>query len=220
MKIIGVNGSPRKSWNTAVLVMKALEGAAATGATTELFHLYDIDFKGCRSCFACKTIGGRSYGLCNVKDGLLPVLRKIADADALVIGSPIYLGSVTGEIRSFLERLLYPFLAYTLPIGTLFPKKMATAFIYSMNSSEEQSRMRGYEYIFKNHEYYLGTILGSCESLCCFDTCQLDDYSKILMETYDPVKKAERRKDVFPQDCHNAYELGKRLVLGLIAGGK
>jgi len=58
MQVIGINGSPRKQWNTATLVAKALEGAAAQGAQTELVHLYDLDFKGCTSCFACKTRGG------------------------------------------------------------------------------------------------------------------------------------------------------------------
>jgi multimeric flavodoxin WrbA len=60
MNVIGINGSPRKQWNTATLVTKALEGAAALGAATEQFHLYDLDFKGCKSCFACKTRGGNS----------------------------------------------------------------------------------------------------------------------------------------------------------------
>lgn len=54
MKVIGFNGSPRKNWNTAILLNKALEGSASLGAETELIHLYDIDYKGCTSCFACK----------------------------------------------------------------------------------------------------------------------------------------------------------------------
>lgn len=45
MQVIGINGSPRTQWNTAILVAKALEGAAAQGAQTELVHLYDLDFK-------------------------------------------------------------------------------------------------------------------------------------------------------------------------------
>jgi len=45
MTVIGINGSPRKQWNTATLVKKALGGAAAQGAATELIHLYDLDFK-------------------------------------------------------------------------------------------------------------------------------------------------------------------------------
>ncbi|MDQ1253622.1 MAG: hypothetical protein QG646_2808 [Euryarchaeota archaeon] len=51
MKVIAVNGSPRKKWNTATLLEKALEGAASEGAETELIHLYDFNFKGEKRCF-------------------------------------------------------------------------------------------------------------------------------------------------------------------------
>jgi len=64
MKIIGINGSPRKAWNTAILLNKAMEGAASKGAETELIQLYDLNYKGCTSCFACKIKNGKSYGKC------------------------------------------------------------------------------------------------------------------------------------------------------------
>ena len=212
MQVIGINGSPRKQWNTATLVAKALEGAAEQGAQTELVHLYDLDFKGCTSCFACKTRGGKSYGCCAMKDGLTPLLEKIATADALVIGSPVYFGSVTGETRSFMERLLFPYLTYTVPYGTLFPKKLATAFIYTMNVPEERSREFGYEYFIKANERYGQMLLGSSESLCAFDTCQVDDYSKVVIESFDPLHKAQRRAEALPLDCKRAFELGRRLA--------
>jgi multimeric flavodoxin WrbA len=211
MNVIGINGSPRKQWNTATLVAKALEGAAAQGASTELVHLYDLDFKGCKSCFACKTRGGKSYGKCVLNDDLAPVLEKIAAADALVIGSPIYFGTVTGETRSFLERLLFPYLTYTKPYGTLFPRKIKTGFIYTMNVSEEMSKEYGYEQIFKTNERYAQMLLGDAESLCAFDTCQVDDYPKVVIESFDPVHKARRRAEVLPVECQRAFELGKRL---------
>ena len=212
MTIIGINGSPRKQWNTATVVAKALEGAATQGAATELVHLYDLDFKGCTSCFACKTRGGKSYGRCAMKDGLTPVLAKIASADALVIGSPIYFGSVTGETRSFLERLLFPYLTYTVPYGTLFPQKLATAFIYTMNVTEERSREFGYEYFIKANEGYAQMLLGTAESLCAFDTCQVDDYGKVVIESFDPVHKAKRLVEALPLDCQRAFDLGRRLA--------
>jgi hypothetical protein len=59
-----------------MLLEKAVEGAKSVGAEAELIHLYDLDFKGCISCFACKTLGGKSYGRCAVKDGLAPVLER------------------------------------------------------------------------------------------------------------------------------------------------
>ena len=49
MKVIAINGSPRKKWNTATMLEKALEGATSEGAETELIHLYDLNFKGCTS---------------------------------------------------------------------------------------------------------------------------------------------------------------------------
>ena len=212
MNVIGINGSPRKQWNTATLVAKALEGTAAQGAATELIHLYDLDFKGCASCFACKTRGGKSYGKCAIKDDLAPVLEKIAAADALVVGSPIYFGAVTGEARSFLERLLFPYLTYTVPYGTLFPRKIRTGFIYTMNVPEEISKKFGYDQIFKTNERYTRLLLGPAESLCAFDTCQVDDYSKVVIESFDPVHKARRRAEVLPLECQRAFELGQRLA--------
>ena len=122
--VIAINGSPRKTWNTATLLEHALKGAASAGAATELVHLYDLDFKGCTSCFSCKLKGGKSYGNCAMQDGLTPVLEKIRDADALIMGSPIYVGTPTGEMRSFLERLVFPYLVYDQKRSTLFPKKI------------------------------------------------------------------------------------------------
>ncbi len=57
MKVMAINGSPGKTWNTATLLQKALKGAASQGSDPELVHLYDLAFTGCTSCFACKIRG-------------------------------------------------------------------------------------------------------------------------------------------------------------------
>ena len=91
MKIIALNGSPRKKkWNTVTLLDKALEGAASVGAETELVHLYDLSFSGCVSCFACKKKSRKQDCVCALKDDLAPVLEQIKEADALIVGSPVY----------------------------------------------------------------------------------------------------------------------------------
>jgi multimeric flavodoxin WrbA len=212
MKVIAFNGSPRKKWNTATLLEKALEGAALQGAKTELFHLYDLNFKGCISCFACKTRGGKSYGRCAVKDDLTPIFRKIGKADAVILGSPIYFGSVSGEMKSFMERLLFPYLTYTDPPQSLFPGKIKTGFIYTMNTTEHQMRERGYVQLFTLNEMVLRTIFGDSEYMCSFDTYQFDDYSKVVSSRFDPRKKAQRRKEIFPEDCEKAFEMGSRFA--------
>jgi multimeric flavodoxin WrbA len=212
MKVMAVNGSPRKTWNTATLLKKALKGAASQGADTELVHLYDLNFKGCISCFACKTRGGKSYGRCAVKDDLRPIFKKIEAADALILGSPIYFGLVSGEMRSFMERLLFPYFTYTEPPQSLFPKKIPTGFIYTMNVSEEMMQAWGYEQLFGNHQRLLQMVFGASEFLCSCDTYQFKDYAKVVADRFDPEKKAKRRREVFPQDCAKALALGARFA--------
>ena len=212
MKAIAFNGSPRKKWNTATLLKKALEGAASKGAETELVHLYDLDFKGCISCFACKTIGGKSYGRCAVKDDLTPVFRKIEGADAVILGSPIYFGTVTGEMRSFMERLLFPYSTYTDPPQSLFPGKIKSAFIYTMGVTEKMMKELNYTQHFDRNEMILKRIYGTSEYMCSLDTYQFDDYSKVLSTRFDPVKKAKRREEVFPKDCERAFQMGAGLI--------
>ena len=211
-KIIAINGSPRKKWNTATLLKNALEGAESQGAETELVNLYDLDFKGCKSCFSCKTKGSRSYGKCAVKDDLTPILERIEDVDAIILGSPIYLGTVTGAMRSFIERLIFPYLTYTDPIQSLFPKKIHSAFIYTMNIAEEQIEEYGYATQFNTNENYLNLIFGESESLFGYDTYQFRDYSKVVADRFDEKKKAKRRKEVFPEDCKKAFEMGARFA--------
>jgi len=214
MKITAFNGSPRKKWNTATLLEKALEGAASRGAATELIHLYDLDFKGCASCFSCKTKGGKSYGRCAVKDDLTPVFQMIEQTDGIILGSPIYLGTVTGgEMRSFMERLIFPYLTYTTPLRSLFPKKIPTGFIYTMNVTEDRMKHVYTQHIGINEEL-MRAIFGASESLFSFDTYQFKDYSKVVCERFDPEKKAKRRKEVFPKDCENAFEMGVRFAQG------
>jgi multimeric flavodoxin WrbA len=212
MKAIGVNGSARKKWNTGTLLEKAIGGAASQGAETELFHLYDLNYKGCISCFACKTKNNKSYGKCAVKDGLTPVLKKVNEADVIILGSPIYFGSVTGEMRSFMERLLFPLMTYTDPPGSLLSRKVRTAFIYTLGATEDIARERGFDKHIVANEMLMKMVFGASETVCSYDTYQFDDYSKVYAPRFDPEKKAKVRAEVFPIDGEKAFEMGTRLV--------
>lgn len=218
MKAIAVNGSPRKAWNTATLLGQALSGAEANGAETELVHLYGLSYKGCISCFACKEIGGKSYGRCGARDELGPVLDRIREADILILGSPIYLRTETGEMRSFMERLLFPYLTYTPGYASIFPGKLQTAFIYTMNVSEENLAAYGQDASTAASRNALIRTFGNCELLLCTDTLQFQDYSKYLCTVFDSDAKAKRRQEVFPKDCARAYELGAKLALAAKEG--
>ena len=212
MKVIAFNGSPRKKWNTATLLEKALEGAASKGAETQLIHLYDLDYKVCKSCFACKTIGGQSYGKCAIPDELTPIFEEIEKVDSIILGSPIYFGTVSGEMRSFMERLMFPYFTYTNPPQSLFPKKINVGFIYTMGVTPELMKEFGYDHHFGRYEKTLKMIFGALESLYSCDTFQFKDYSKVVADRFDPKKKAERRRKIFPKDCERAFSMGVRLV--------
>jgi multimeric flavodoxin WrbA len=212
MNAIAINGSPRKKWNTAILLEKALKGAKSQGAKTELLHLYDYNYKGCISCFACKKKNGKSYGKCAVKDGLTPVLKKVGEADVILFGSPIYFGTVTGEMKSFLERLFFPLMTYTDPPGSLLTRKVRTAFIYTLGATKKMARERGFDKHIALNEMLIKMILGTSETLCSYDTYQFENYSKIYAPRFDPEKKAKVRAKVFPMDCEKGFEMGARLV--------
>lgn len=209
MKIIAINGSPRKNWNTHLLLQKCLEGANAKGAETELINLYDINFKGCTSCFACK-LKGSNLRKCAMKDELEPILQKIVECDALILGSPIYFTTVSGEMKSFMERLFFPYTSYEGKPSN-FGKKINTAFIYTMNVPGIALPFVGYKNHFKYNQKIMKRVFGNCETLISTATYQFDDYKKYAMTYFDGQKRLKRRETVFVEDCIKAFELGKRM---------
>jgi multimeric flavodoxin WrbA len=212
MKVIAINGSPRKNKNTATLLNKALEGAASRGAETELIHLYELNYKGCVSCFACKIKNGINYGRCGFNDDLIPVLQKAEKADAIILGSPIYLQGITGVMKSFLERLIFPYLRYDKNHSSIFGRKISTGFIYTMNITNEQMKKFKYRENLRFMEEDMERIFGRCESLAVNDTYQFDDYSKYDVSLFDENKKAKVRKEQFPKDCKAAFDMGVRFA--------
>lgn len=217
MNVIAINGSPRKHANTATLLEHALNGAAAAipdsqTVETRLIHLYELRYTGCRSCFTCKRLGGPGYGRCTVQDDLYPLLENIASADVLILGSPVYLGSISGQMRSFLERLLFPWLVYDTAGSSLAPRRMPTAFLYTMNITEPQMKARGYAQAFAPMEAYIGRILTPPQTLFVTDTCQFDDYSAYMCTCFDGAAKRARHEEQFPKDCQAAWKLGAALI--------
>jgi len=146
--------------------------------------------------------------------GLTPVFSRIEASDAIILGSPIYYGTVSGEIKSFMERLLFPYTEYTATYSSVFPKKIKAGFIYTMNVPEDMMQEMGYPQQFKLHQATLQRIFGASEYMCSTDTYQFDDYSKYVSSRFDPEKKLQRHKEIFPQDCEKAFLMGARFAEG------
>lgn len=215
MKMIAINGSPRKKCNTAEILQNMLDGAREVDSAIEceLINLYEYDYKGCVSCFECKRIGGKSYGKCAVKDGIWPILEKSLYADCLVFGTPVYFSDVTGMTRAYWERLFFPVLVYDKDYSSIAPKKVRTAFVYTMNAPLDIMTKIGYPERFKTMEDIAERLLGHkpfVQYVC--DTWQFRDYSKYKSDAFSPEHKAEVREKRFPEDCEKARRIGKALA--------
>ena len=211
MRVMAINGSPRKGWNTDMLLKNVLDGAASLGAETEMVYLYDLRFRGCVSCMSCKLKDNKNLGRCVLKDELTPFLENARMADAIVLGSPIYFSEVTGEMRSFLERFLFQYLNYNDPSKPLsHAKKIAC--VFTMNCTEKMFDHLGYHALFKRYEGWMKLFFGNCEILLSTDTMQVKDYSQYHLGMWDGDAKHRRHETVFAQDCQKAFELGEKLV--------
>lgn len=214
MKMLAINGSPRKKWNTATILENVLAGSkeAQPGLECELVHLYEHDFKGCVSCFECKRIGGKSYGKCAVRDGISEILDKSLHADCLVFGTPIYFSDVTGMMRCYWERLFFPVLVYDRNYSSLAPQKVRTGFVYTMNAPHSMLEQIQYPERLKTMEDMAARMLGHAplgEYVC--DTWQFKDYARYKSDAFSPEAKARVRETQFPLDCEKARTMGKAL---------
>lgn len=218
IKIFAINGSPRSTWNTAQLCEAFLNGAKSVDADIEvkLIHLGKYDFKGCVSCYACKRNNERTYGHCNYGDEILPVLEEVSKADGILFASPIYFGEVTSLMRAFIERLFYPWNTYEEGWNHIAPKKLETAVVYNMTVTEEMMKKSGYGPILESFEQCISRFFKKPERLLVYDTMQFEDYTKYKADVYNEDNKKSRNRTVFPKDCQNSYEMGRRQMQKIV----
>ncbi|MDR2198373.1 MAG: flavodoxin family protein [Deltaproteobacteria bacterium] len=210
--VLGVNGGPRKGWNTDLLLKEILKGAEAEGAETELIDLYKLNFRGCVSCFSCKRVESHRNGKCALKDDLSPVLTRLEKATGLAMGSPIYLSDVTGALRSFLERYIFMNIVYSAEDPPVLERGPAMALVYTMNVTYDTAVGMRYDVMFKAHQKILSALKPPfIETLYSCDTLQFDDYSSYYAPRFDSENKKRRRRDDFPLELKKAYEIGRLL---------
>lgn len=104
-KIIVVTSSPRKGGNSETLAQKFAEGAISVGNQVEFVAVRDINLKFCIGCMYCQ-----SHDKCVLDDGMNGLYEKFQNADTLVFATPVYYYAVSGQLKTFLDRLnpLYP----------------------------------------------------------------------------------------------------------------
>jgi len=99
VKIIGIIGSPRKDGNTSYLVETALKSAESEGADTEIINLGSVNIEPCVACDICKATGE-----CAIYDDMREILDIMMKSDGIIVGSPVYFGSVTSQLKMLIDR--------------------------------------------------------------------------------------------------------------------
>ena len=102
MKILLINGSPKKEGNTFIALSEVQKSLKSEGIDTEMIHVGHKDIHGCIACQKC-----REMGKCVFNDMVNEVAEKFKEADGIVVGSPVYYASPNGTLLSFLDRLFY-----------------------------------------------------------------------------------------------------------------
>lgn len=214
-KIIIIDGGPRKTMNTAQMIEAFKQGAESVeDIEVKVVRLYDLDYKGCMSCMACK-LKDKYVPSCRFKDGLTEVLAESANADGLVIASPIYYGEVTAMTRAYFERLTFPWLSYSKGVFAA-PKRMPVALIYTMNgmpSDYEQMKRTTLGNVEMVLQFSLG---GDVEVIQANNTTQVKNYERFeFAEDTAEVKQAYKEAH-WEEDLAKAREAGKRMAEKII----
>ncbi len=101
MKILAIHGSPRTVRSTTRRLARfVLDGAAESGAETEIIDLCDLRITPCSACEGCSFTG-----ICVFEDDLMPLVERMKEADGIVFGSPVYIDTISGQMKIFFDRL-------------------------------------------------------------------------------------------------------------------
>lgn len=219
MKLVAINGSPRRTANSAQM-LKAFEAGVLSvdpEANVEYVDLYTLKFTGCTSCFSCKRKGGAFYGQCPIKDGIHDLIEHVFEADAVAIAAPIYIGDINAQTKCFLERAIFSHTTYRLNHDSLAKKPVPVTMIYTMNCPRELAEEIGYMRTFDTMERYIAhTFKHDVTRVCAFNTYQFRNYEDYEMELFREEDKRAYRDENFEKDLRSAFDAGvaaaKRVV--------
>ena len=101
MKVIAINGSPRRNGNTSILIEETFKIFRSEGIETEVIQLGNKPVHGCTACGKCREIQDRK---CHIKNDLLNLcIEKMIEADGIILGTPVYFADVSTEIKALMD---------------------------------------------------------------------------------------------------------------------
>lgn len=179
MKILVVKSSPRKQGNTNSIIDRIIEGAAENGHLVRAYDLNEMSFRGCQACRTCKEKGV----YCILNDDLNDYWDKLRTADVLILGSPNYMGTVSGLLKSFIDR---HYCTKDINMNTKLQPGKKAVLVFSQGNSNDTYYEENYRVI----EKYLKT--------------HQMDVQIVIHSGHIPAKENEGLME-------KAYQLGKNL---------
>jgi NAD(P)H-dependent FMN reductase len=149
VNIVAILGSPRPKGNSTTIAERFMESAGKYGAKTIRHNLVSMTYRGCVACMECKTRADK----CVLRDDLTRALNDVAEADIVVMASPVYFGDVTGQFKCFIDRtfsyLVPDFL--TNPKPTRLPEGKKLLFVLTQGFPD----LNTYADVFPRYERFL-----------------------------------------------------------------
>ncbi|MDR3265298.1 MAG: flavodoxin family protein [Synergistaceae bacterium] len=155
-------GSPRENGHTAHMIDEAVKGARSVGAEIRLYDLNAEGIRGCQGCFYCRTYEG-----CATKDYLQPMYGHLKFADGIVFSSPIYFYDITGQAKTWIDRL---FPAIGPDFKPRWPGKKLLA-LYSQGNGDENCYQGAMQ---RTHDIFSGFGWTVTDSILCAGTTDSD----------------------------------------------
>jgi multimeric flavodoxin WrbA len=178
MRVLAFNGSPRPEGNTSAIIGAVLEGAKEGGAETTHVMLDELELKGCQGCLSCR----KNPGNCARRDGLTPYLEELKSCDAVLVGCPIYMYHVSGQMKLLVDRL-YSFYEDT-PDGyrSALPAGKRFAFVTSQGNSDAEKHKRPVR--------WLGGMIGGLDMQYVGKIVHFDSAAKPAKDDSELLEKA------------------------------
>jgi multimeric flavodoxin WrbA len=123
LKVVAFNGSARKDGNTALLIRRVFSVLESEGIETELIQLAGEQIHGCMACGTCRKVKNKECKIVN--DNVNAYIKKMGEADGIILGSPTYFSMMSPELKALIDRAGYVARAN----GDLFKRKVGAAVV-------------------------------------------------------------------------------------------
>ena len=122
MKVVAFNGSARKNGNTSILIKRVFDELAKEDISTELVSLAEKDIHGCKACYTCAKNQDKR---CIIDDFANECFAKMFEADAIILGSPVYFANMSSQLKALVDRAG----VVSLTNGALLTRKVGAAVV-------------------------------------------------------------------------------------------